>query len=162
MKTLLIAGTSQEPRSYKVTGNGELDSLKISRTNGQSAAEPLNFLKDGEGSTTMPLWQYIQVDGNRELPESNSGRRYSLNSDENQRSFDRFYVYVYLNPLKPREYKYGSYKFDYEPFYVGKGLGNRYKMHLFECKRGENKHKDNTIKSILNSGLKPIIKLCLK
>jgi hypothetical protein len=36
-----------------------------------------------------------------------------------------FYVYIYLDPRKPGIYKYGKYKFDYEPFYVGKGKGNR-------------------------------------
>ena len=36
-----------------------------------------------------------------------------------------FYVYVWLDPRKPGEYKYGKYMFDHEPIYVGKGYKNR-------------------------------------
>jgi len=41
-----------------------------------------------------------------------------------------FYVYILLDPRKPGFYKYGDFVFDHEPFYVGKGRGNRYKEHL--------------------------------
>lgn len=37
-----------------------------------------------------------------------------------------FYVYIYLDPRKPGNYNYGEYHFDYEPFYVGKGSGERW------------------------------------
>ncbi len=43
---------------------------------------------------------------------------------------NRFYVYAYLDPTKEGKYKYGSYEFDYEPFYIGKGCGNRLLDHL--------------------------------
>lgn len=42
----------------------------------------------------------------------------------------KFYIYVYLDPRKIGNYNYFDYKFDYEPFYVGKGSNDRYKEHL--------------------------------
>jgi len=56
------------------------------------------------------------------------------------------YVYVYLDPRKPGEYEYGEYKFDYEPFYVGKGKDKRAFTHLTKCK--ENIDFSNRIKEI--------------
>jgi hypothetical protein len=46
---------------------------------------------------------------------------------------NRFYVYALLDPRKPGKYKYGKYKFDFEPFYVGKGHGNRCDKHICEA-----------------------------
>lgn len=46
------------------------------------------------------------------------------------RKKNRFYVYALLDPRKPGKYKYGEYEFDYEPFYVGKGSGDRCEHHL--------------------------------
>ena len=62
-----------------------------------------------------------------------------------------FYVYVYLDPRKPGKFKYGEYEFDYEPFYVGKGEGDRYKTHLTESslKSKDNPFKNNVIKKII-------------
>jgi len=70
----------------------------------------------------------------------------------------KYYVYVYLNPMRPGSYTYEDLKFDFEPFYVGKGHGFRMYYHL-TCK-GKNYLKTRQIKRILNSGLEPkIIKL---
>lgn len=45
----------------------------------------------------------------------------------------RFYVYVYVDPRKSGNYDYGEdIKFNYEPFYIGKGSGWRYKQHLMK------------------------------
>lgn len=45
-----------------------------------------------------------------------------------------FYVYVYMDPTKPGNFIYDDLKLNYEPFYVGKGRGNRYKMHIIDAK----------------------------
>jgi hypothetical protein len=75
------------------------------------------------------------------------------------RKKNKFYVYVYLDPRKPGEFIYDEYKFNYEPFYVGKGKGYRMNKHLSEVKCGIYKkdHKHNKIKKILEMGLFPII-----
>ena len=69
-----------------------------------------------------------------------------------------FYVYVYLDPRKPGDYVYGEYHFDYEPFYVGKGNGNRAYGHLNGNKY--NPHFHNKIKKIQKiTGQDPIVVL---
>lgn len=87
-----------------------------------------------------------------------------------------FYIYIYLNPLKPGNYNYlyGNVKlhFDFSPFYVGRGQKHRMYMHLYEAKtirekieneslnkeeEKYNKHKINTINKILRHGKEPII-----
>jgi len=73
---------------------------------------------------------------------------------------NQFYVYVYLDPRKPGNFKYGDYEFNYEPFYVGKGKGRRYNIHLLECfkKQDKNYQKVNKITKILKETNKnPVI-----
>lgn len=71
-----------------------------------------------------------------------------------------FYVYIYLNSLKPGDFIYQDLKFDYEPFYVGKGKNDRMCYHFNKVKN-KNKYKDNnkfrTINQILDNGQNPII-----
>jgi len=43
-----------------------------------------------------------------------------------------YYVYIILDTRKPGEYKYEDLSFEYEPFYVGRGKGNRIKTTLTE------------------------------
>lgn len=84
----------------------------------------------------------------------------------------RFYVYIYLNPLKSGifEYPIGKNKiiFLFEPFYVGKGKDNRLYNHLNRAKKiilqeievnkkQSNNYKLNIIKKILKNNLEPII-----
>ena len=70
------------------------------------------------------------------------------------------YIYVYLDSRKKGSYSYGEYHFEYEPFYVGKGIGDRYLTHL-RVANGSRKGKNNLIvtkiKSILNDGFEPTI-----
>jgi len=40
-----------------------------------------------------------------------------------------FYTYMYLDTRKPGVYQYGEYSFNYEPIYIGKGYGRRWKEH---------------------------------
>lgn len=72
-----------------------------------------------------------------------------------------FYVYVLLDPRKPGEFRYGKWKFDHEPFYVGKGKGLRAYDHLLEhnLKSVPNRHKKNKIAAIVKAGLEPIVLL---
>ena len=73
---------------------------------------------------------------------------------------NQFYTYLYLDSRKPGKFTYddGKLVFDYEPFYVGKGKGNRYLSHLNEAKQTSNKsHKLNKIRKILKEEFDPII-----
>ena len=56
-----------------------------------------------------------------------------------------FYVYVYLDPTKPGNYVYGKYWFNYMPFYIGKGNGDRVYDHLLYGNKC-NKHFNRKIK----------------
>jgi len=70
-----------------------------------------------------------------------------------------FYVYIYLDPRKPRKYKYGDYEFDYEPFYVGKGKNKQYLSHLKEAmlNKSRNTFKIRKINKIKRAGFLPLI-----
>lgn len=72
----------------------------------------------------------------------------------------KFYTYVYLDPRKPGQYQYDNlpFSFLYEPFYIGKGKGRRYKDHLRECVVTTcNTHKNNRIRKIKRDGFEPLI-----
>lgn len=76
---------------------------------------------------------------------------------------NKFYVYIYLDPRKIGNYVYGEYKFEYEPFYVGKGHGYRLTNHLAPSslevgnKNSRNNYKVNKINKMLREGFEPII-----
>ena len=65
-----------------------------------------------------------------------------------------FYVYAYIDPENPGDFKYGSYTFSYEPYYIGKGSGRRMYNHFrdWDLKKSKNKLKVNKITKILRAG----------
>lgn len=71
-----------------------------------------------------------------------------------------YYIYVYLDTRKKGSYSFGNFHFEYEPFYIGKGVNERYLTHL-RVANGSRKGKNNLIvtkiKSILNDGFEPTI-----
>lgn len=62
-----------------------------------------------------------------------------------------FYVYALLDPRKPGPFRYGRWKFEYEPFYIGKGTGSRHLAHTRRISP-KNLPKDNKIRKILAYG----------
>lgn len=72
---------------------------------------------------------------------------------------NKYYVYAYLDPRKPGKYFYEGldFCFLYEPFYIGKGSGFRFKNHIKESLLKINTPKNSLIKKIINSGKLPII-----
>lgn len=73
---------------------------------------------------------------------------------------NNFYVYVYLNTMKPGYYIYNNIEFNYEPFYVGKGKNNRYLYHLNKVKnknKYRSNHKFSIIEKCIYNNTEPII-----
>jgi hypothetical protein len=70
---------------------------------------------------------------------------------------NNIYLYIYLDPLKKGNYVYGDLSFDYEPFYVGIGVRDRYKSHLSKRSLSVKSHKNRKIKKILKNNDTPII-----
>lgn len=72
----------------------------------------------------------------------------------------QYYVYAYLNPLRPCRIEFGSVCFLFEPFYIGKGKNNRMFDHIKEARptrKYKNSHKLNTIRKIQEHGQQPYI-----
>ena len=68
-----------------------------------------------------------------------------------------YYVYALCDPRKPGVYEYGEYKFEFEPFYIGKGCNGRCYIHLNESSLKVKSRKNNKIKSILKKDLKLVV-----
>jgi hypothetical protein len=68
----------------------------------------------------------------------------------------QYYTYIYLNPLKQGEFRFGKILFNYEPFYVGKGKGDRVNVH-FKVVDNQNKMKQRIIDKIRAENENPII-----
>lgn len=70
-----------------------------------------------------------------------------------KKSQERF-VYALLDPRKPGIFQYGNIKFDFEPYYIGKGAKGRIGKHFTEHEivRNRNTPKLNKIKKIKEAG----------
>jgi len=66
-----------------------------------------------------------------------------------------FYVYCLLDPMKSGPLSYGHWKFQYEPFYIGKGKAGRAESHI--TYQAGNSHSKNKVRSIRADGLLPVI-----
>jgi hypothetical protein len=68
-----------------------------------------------------------------------------------------FYIYVYLDPRKPGRFTYGDFiTFFYEPYYVGKGNGDRLYDHLYHDKQAKkNKYRYSKIQKIRKENNEP-------
>jgi hypothetical protein len=71
----------------------------------------------------------------------------------------KFYVYVYLDQSKCGKFQYKglNYCFLYEPFYIGKGSGTRYKNHLTPSSMSRNTYMANKLTKMINENNEPII-----
>ena len=68
------------------------------------------------------------------------------------------YTYLYLDPRKKGNYQYGDLTLPFEPFYVGKGSGQRYTAHKNIATKGDMKTPFyKKLNKILSLGLEPII-----
>lgn len=67
------------------------------------------------------------------------------------------YVYCLLDPRKPGNYTYGKYRFEYLPFYVGKGTGNRGNVHVRPSQWQYNTYKGRIIAKLKRLDMKPIV-----
>jgi hypothetical protein len=59
----------------------------------------------------------------------------------------KYYIYAFLDGTKTGRFVYGDLVFDFEPFYIGKGTGDRIKHSLFDKKSPFKLAKINKIKS---------------
>lgn len=69
---------------------------------------------------------------------------------------NKYYIYIYLNPLNPGIFSYQDLTFDFEPIYIGKGTGRRLHSHLTSC---QNKNNKAGYRRLFYQKLRKIIKL---
>ena len=63
---------------------------------------------------------------------------------------NKYYIYAFLDSSKSGKFIYGELIFDYEPFYIGKGCGDRIKSSLYDR---ESAFKVNKIKSLKDNNI---------
>lgn len=123
---------------HKVIGNNELDGLKT--------------VDIGKSAAKLPSGKKVR----RLLCTPKQGEMGSIRKDDDiawSLPKDRavggiFYVYVYLDIRKPGYFQYGDRVFDFEPFYVGKGKGCRYRMHMGKTPSDHRNHRVHLVKKI--------------
>ncbi len=67
-----------------------------------------------------------------------------------------YYTYIYLDPRKGGKYAFDDICFLYEPFYVGKGKGNRYLYHINNS-RSDNAILKNKISKLIRLNTPPYV-----
>jgi hypothetical protein len=65
------------------------------------------------------------------------------------------YVYVILDPTNEGDFTYGNLKFDYQPFYIGRGIKDR--LSTTKIISRSNAYKKNKLISLKNKGVDPIL-----
>jgi hypothetical protein len=73
-------------------------------------------------------------------------------------SSKEYYVYIYFFP-EVGEFKYGDYVFNWKPFYVGKGKGDRLFHHMQPHHLEKIHKKSEIIKNILSQNLIPVVNI---
>jgi hypothetical protein len=73
------------------------------------------------------------------------------NKDKN-----KYYVYALLSPLVKKECEYLGMKFEYEPFYIGSGIGHRVLSHYTTQ---DDSKKSKYISKLLENECKPLYKI---
>lgn len=68
---------------------------------------------------------------------------------------NNYYVYIYLDPRKPGKWEYDGVIFNHQPFYIGKGIGNRMTNHLRPYLLRDTTIKANIINKILQETQNP-------
>ena len=87
----------------------------------------------------------------------------NLNINKGKRKMEnKYYIYCYMDPRRSGKYYYENIEicFLYEPFYIGRGCGDRYLDHLKEVlknKKAYNRIKSGKISNILKCNLSPFI-----
>jgi hypothetical protein len=73
---------------------------------------------------------------------------------------DKFYIYVLQNPRKPLRFNTDKYGLKFEPFYVGKGQGNRSDVHYENFMSYDTSHNSKLLAELTrlrSYGVKPVV-----
>lgn len=73
----------------------------------------------------------------------------------------RFYVYALLDPTKAGQFSYSTSCFMNEPFYIGKGCGNRAYAHYCDARKpsGARRFVLNKVRKLVSLGFRPVVSI---